>query len=276
MLAVADLEVVYARGNRALACTNLRFARGAFTVLLGPSGAGKSTLLRSLNGLVRPTRGRVLVDELGDIGDAKLLRRHRRRTAMVFQQHHLIGRVSVLANVLVGRLGFHSGLRTLAPYSREEKILALAALDRVGLLGYANQRADQLSGGEQQRVGIARALVQQPTLILADEPVASLDPGTAERALQLFRDVCREDGITALVSLHQVPFARRFADRIVALTGGRIVFDGAPEALTEVALANIYGSPATPRDAPQTDSSNARLPLTPGPHPHESTLPAPA
>lgn len=244
MLSVADVEVVYPRGNRALAPTSVTFARGAFTVLLGPSGAGKSTLLRVLNGLVQPTRGRVLVDAIGDIAAPHALRKHRRSTAMVFQQHHLIGRISVMANVLVGRLGFHSGLRTLAPCSREEKYLALSALERVGLLAYANRRADQLSGGEQQRVGIARALVQQPAIILADEPVASLDPGTGERTLQLFRDVCRADGITALVSLHQVPFARRFADRIVALAAGQIVFDGPPQTLSGAHLARIYGARA--------------------------------
>lgn len=276
MLSTVDLEVVYPRGKRALSRTNVSFERGAFTVLLGPSGAGKSTLLRSLNGLVRPTHGRVLVDGLGDIGNAAVLRRHRRRSAMVFQQHHLIGRISVLANVLMGRLGFHSGLRTLAPFARDEKLLALAALERVGLLGYANQRADQLSGGEQQRVGIARALVQQPTVILADEPVASLDPGTAERALQLFRDVCRADGITALVSLHQVVFARRFADRVVALAGGQIVFDGAPGALTETVLANIYGAPSHRHDAPHAASSEPSLPRSSGSLAHESTLPAAA
>ncbi len=244
MLSAIDLEVVYPRGNRALARTNVEFHRGAFTVLLGPSGAGKSTLLRAMNGLVQPTRGRVLVDSLGDIAQPHVLRKHRQGTAMVFQQHHLIGRISVLANVLIGRLAFHSSVRTLAPFSREEKFLALGALESVGLLAHANRRADQLSGGEQQRVGIARALVQQPSIILADEPVASLDPGTGEATLQLFRDICRTEGITAIVSLHQVPFARRFADRIVALSAGQIVFDGPAQALGEADLARIYGAGA--------------------------------
>lgn len=262
MLSVQDLEVVYPRGNRALARTNVTFAGGAFTVLLGPSGAGKSTLLRALNGLVQPTHGRVCVDGLGDIADPSVLREHRRSTAMVFQQHHLIGRISVFANVLLGRLGFHRGLRTLAPYSLEEKYLAMSALDRVGLLTYANRRADQLSGGEQQRVGIARALVQQPRVILADEPVASLDPGTGERALKLFREICLDEGITALVSLHQVPFARRFADRIVALSAGQIVFDGSPRSLSEAVLGQIYGNAPVHDRVP---AANRRTPSTPRP-----------
>jgi phosphonate transport system ATP-binding protein len=147
---------------------------------------------------------------------------------MIFQQHHLIGRISALANVLTGRLGYHTSLRTLLPPARVEKISALEALERVGMIAYANRRTDQLSGGQQQRIGIARTLVQKPSLILADEPVASLDPTTAERTLQLFHDICRSDGITAIVSLHQVELARRFADRVIGLSGGRVVFDGRP------------------------------------------------
>ncbi len=253
MIRVEGLEVVYPNGTRALAPVSLEFDPGAFTVLLGASGAGKSTLLRCLNGLVRPSAGRVVAADAGDIARGAALRRHRRRTGMVFQQHQLIGRVSVLGNVLTGRLGYHSWLRTLLPFGRAERLAALAALERVGLLETALRRADQLSGGQQQRVGIARALVQQPRMILADEPVASLDPATAERVLAQLAAICREDGLTAIVSLHQLEFARRFADRIVALAGGAVVFDGPPAALDAAAIGRIYGAggPAPPVPAPE-------------------------
>ncbi len=246
MLRVDGLEVVYPNGTRALERTHLTFSGGAFTVLLGASGAGKSTLLRSLNGLVRPTSGRVEIDGIGDIGTASRLRAHRRATGMIFQQHQLIGRLSVLSNVLTGRLGFHSALRTLMPFPAHEKREALQAIERVGLIGYALRRADELSGGQQQRVGIARALVQKPSLVLADEPVASLDPATADRVLGLLHSICKADAIAAVVSLHQLDFARRYADRIVGLSGGRVVFDGPPARLGKKEVALIYGesSPA--------------------------------
>ena len=241
MLRVENLAVVYPNGTAALQPTGLAFERGAFTVLLGASGAGKSTLLRSLNHLVRPTAGRILVDGLGDISTPGSLRTHRRATGMIFQQHQLIGRLSVLENVLIGRLGFHSPLRTLLPFPGQEKHDALDAIERVGLIEYALRRADQLSGGQQQRVGIARALVQKPRLILADEPVASLDPATAERVLGLLHSICKADAIAAIVSLHQLDFARRYADHIVGLARGEVVFDGPPARLGKKEVALIYG-----------------------------------
>ena len=244
------LSVTFPNGTQALRATTLDFAEGEFTVLLGSSGAGKSTLLRSLNGLVRPSTGRVLSAGTGDIAVASALRAHRRRTGMVFQQHHLIGRLSVLTNVLTGRLGYHSALSTLFPWSRTEKELALAAIDRVGLLEHALTRADQLSGGQQQRVGVARALVQSPRILLADEPVASLDPATSERLLGLMHGICKSDALTAVVSLHQVDFARRFADRIVGLAHGEVIFDGPPERLTDAVVTRLYGAHA-PRNTPQ-------------------------
>jgi phosphonate transport system ATP-binding protein len=249
-LRLQQVGVTYPNGTVALAPLDLEIAAGGFTVLLGPSGAGKSTLLRALNFLVRPTEGRVTTEDGGDLAEARVLRRHRRETGMVFQQHQLIGRVSVLGNVLTGRLGYHSGLRTLLPFGAAEKRLALDALERVGLLEKALARADQLSGGQQQRVGIARALVQRPRLILADEPVASLDPATALRVMELLHGICRADGLTAVVSLHQVELARRFGERIIGLAGGRIVFDGPPEALDEAVIARIYGA-ASAAPAPQ-------------------------
>ncbi|MBM3486580.1 MAG: phosphonate ABC transporter ATP-binding protein [Alphaproteobacteria bacterium] len=248
MIAVEELEVVYPNGTRALDPVSLGFARGAFTVLLGSSGAGKSTLLRALNGLVTPTRGRVVVDGIGAVDGRRRLARHRRRTGMIFQSHQLIGRVSVLGNVLTGRLGYHGALRTLLPFARAERERALEAIERVGLIDYALKRADTLSGGQQQRVGIARALVQVPALILADEPVASLDPATAARVLDLLHGICKADRLTAVVSLHQLEFARRYADRIVALAAGRVVFDGPPAAFGDREAAAVYGRIAAEPD----------------------------
>lgn len=237
-------EVVYANGTRALQPTTLSFDDGCFTVLLGPSGAGKSTLLRCLNGLVTPSRGALAARGLGEVRSAAQRRALRAATGMVFQQHHLIGRQSVLDNVLMGRLGHRRGWSSLWPWSRHDKELALAAIDRVGLIERALQRADRLSGGQQQRVGVARALVQQPRVLLADEPVASLDPATAERLLTLMHDICRRDRLCVVVSLHQVAFARAFADRIVGLRHGDVVFDGAPAALAQDTLSALYGGTA--------------------------------
>lgn len=245
MLSVSEARVTYPNGVAALAPTSTEFAEGRFTVLLGPSGAGKSTLLRCLNGLVRPTAGDVTVDGFGSIFETRArLRQHRRATGMVFQQHHLIGRLTALQNVLLGRIGGHSLARSLLPLPKADRLLALDALDRVGLADRALERADWLSGGQQQRIGVARAMVQRPRIVLADEPVASLDPATAVRVLGDLHRICREDGITAIVSLHQVELARQYADRIIGLSQGRIVFDGAPHDLGRDALEQIYTTAA--------------------------------
>ena len=240
VICTADLEVTYKNNLKALKSTSLDITQGSFVVLLGTSGAGKSTLLRALNGLVKPTSGSVSVAGLGDLSDTSTLQRHRRQTGMIFQQHHLIGRLSVLNNVLLGRLGHHTGWRMFTPWTRSEKEQALAVIDRVGLLERALARADQLSGGQQQRVGMARALVQQPRLLLADEPIASLDPNTSLRLLQLLHDICKSDRLTAVISLHKVEFARQFADRIIGLKQGAVVFDGPPQALSERHVQELY------------------------------------
>jgi phosphonate transport system ATP-binding protein len=240
VIRTSNLAVTYKNNLKALKSTSLDIAQGSFVVLLGTSGAGKSTLLRALNGLVKPTSGSVLATGIGDLTERSTLQRHRRQTGMIFQQHHLIGRLSVLNNVLLGRLGHHTGWRMFSPWTLSEKELALAAIDRVGLLERALARADQLSGGQQQRVGMARALVQQPRLLLADEPIASLDPNTSLRLLQSLHDICKSDGLTAVVSLHQVDFARQFADRIIGLKQGTVVFDGPPEALSERQVKDLY------------------------------------
>ena len=245
MISLNEVVVKYG-ATTALHPTSISFKQGNFTVLLGASGAGKSTLLRSLNMMQPAESGSISVEGIGVLDSKIKLQLHRRRTGMIFQQHQLIGRQTVMQNVLLGRMGYHSSLRSLLPLSRQEQMLALQGLDRVGLLHKAMSRVDQLSGGQQQRVGIARELAQQPRLLLADEPVASLDPATADKVMTLLHTICKEDGISAVVSLHQVELARRYADRIVGLAQGRIVCDVAPESLTQENAHALY------QQAPQT------------------------
>ena len=243
MLRLIGVSVVYPNGVTGLAETSIEFTQGQFTVLLGPSGSGKSTLLRTLNGLIKPTAGHA-AGALGPISaSTRTLRRHRRNTGMIFQHHQLIGRLTVLRNVLMGRIGYQSPLRSMLPPPKADQLLAIRILDRLDLAHRALDRVDRLSGGQQQRVGIARALAQTPQIVLADEPIASLDPATAEQVLSDLHRICSEDGITAVVSLHQVEFARRFAGRIIGLSKGRIVFDGPPSQLTPAIAERIYGAP---------------------------------
>lgn len=239
MIQLYDVSVRY-EAAIALHPLTIGFKGGSFTVLLGPSGAGKSTLLRCMNHLVTPTSGSIEVAEIGPLNNSSRIRAHRRRTGMIFQQHQLIGRHTALRNALLGSVASKSVLHGFWWTNRADTYRALAALDRVGLLGKALVRADRLSGGEQQRVGIARALTQQPDIVLADEPVASLDPETAITVLSLLREICRQDGITAVVSLHQVELARRFADRIVGLSAGRLVVDEPPDRIDAAQIAQIY------------------------------------
>ena len=240
MIELHDVSVRY-EAAVALHPLTIGFEAGRFTVLLGPSGAGKSTLLRCMNHLVTPTTGFIEVAGVGPLNSSSRIRAHRRRTGMIFQQHQLIGRHTALRNALLGSVASTGVLQGFWWANRADTYRALAALDRVGLLGKAMARADRLSGGEQQRVGIARALTQRPEIILADEPVASLDPETAIGVLSLLREICRQDGITAVVSLHQVELARRFADRIVGLSAGRLVVDEAPDRIDAAQIARIYG-----------------------------------
>jgi phosphonate transport system ATP-binding protein len=240
MITIKDAGVTYPGGTVGLRPVTIDFRSGEFTVLIGSSGAGKSTLLRLLNLLTRPTEGKLFSQVSGDLGCRFRLREHRKQTAMIFQQHQLIRRYTALRNVLMGRLGHYGTWRSLFPLKRADYLLALESLDRVGLISKANTRVDALSGGQQQRVGIARALTQRPRLILADEPVASLDPATAHQILSLLRQVCREDGITAVVSLHQVEFALSFADRIIGLAKGEILFDREPARISPADLNGLY------------------------------------
>lgn len=255
MIQLNEVGVRY-QATTALHPLTIRFETGSFTVLLGPSGAGKSTLLRCMNHLVTPTGGTIEVAGVGPLTNSSRIRAHRRRTGMIFQQHQLIGRHTALRNALLGSVASTGLLRGLLWTSRAETYRALAALDRVGLLAKATMRADQLSGGEQQRVGIARALTQEPDIVLADEPVASLDPETAVSVLSLLREICRQDGITVVVSLHQVDLARRFADRIVGLSAGRLVVDAPPGRIDAAQIDQIYrrpgDTPPTPLPAKET------------------------
>jgi len=234
------VQVTYPSGVSALNTIDLSIEQNLVTILLGPSGAGKSTLLRTLNALISPAKGAVYSSELGNLTTLPTIRAHRRRCAMIFQQHQLIGRLSALQNVLTGRLGHHSFLRTLFPLPEKERRLGLSCLDRVGLLHKALTRCDQLSGGQQQRVGIARALAQQPSMILADEPIASLDPAASRRVLSQLSEICKEDGTSVVISLHQLEFAREYANRIVGLSNGKVVFDDIPERLDNEAIKRIY------------------------------------
>jgi phosphonate transport system ATP-binding protein len=261
MIRMDNVSVTYPGGITALHSLSTTFREGEFSVLLGRSGAGKSTLLRCINLLGRPSTGCIIAKDIGNLDDRAKVRAHRCRTAMIFQQHQLVGRQTALQNVLVARLGYHSALRTLLPLSRGEQLIAVESLDRVGLLHKAMERVDRLSGGEQQRVGIARALAQRPRLILADEPVASLDPVTADRVMSLLHGICNEMQITAVVSLHQVDIAKRYADRVLGLEGGKVVFDGPPAGLSERVLSLVYRSSQsreTVGTAPPDQSAKAR------------------
>ncbi len=239
MIQLENVSVKY--GNTvALHPVSLDIKDSQFTVLLGSSGAGKSTFLRCLN-LMNPLEsGEIRVSGFEGRWRKKALQMLRRETGMIFQQHQLIERQTALQNVLMGRLGYHSFFRTLFPLPAAEQELGLQCLKRVGLLDKALCRVDELSGGQQQRVGIARVLAQKPKTILADEPVASLDPATADKVLNLIHSICKEDGISAVVSLHQVDLAKKYGDRILGLAGGRVVFDGQPDELSVRQVEALY------------------------------------
>lgn len=239
LIQLDQVSKTYENGVVALQSTTLSLEAGTFNVILGPSGAGKSTLLRMINGLETPTTGQVSIQ--GQRLTTNNLRRMRSRIGMVFQQFNLVGRLNVLTNVLTGCL-YHLPWWLSMLYLFRPKDLEVArwALLRVGLTEKAWERSDQLSGGQQQRVGVARALAQQPQVILADEPVASLDLISSEVIMDLLREICRQDGITIVASLHQVSLAARYADRVIGLNQGQVVFDGIPQDLLQECLHSIY------------------------------------
>lgn len=246
MLRIEHLTKTYNGDVLALDDVSFEVPDGQFLVAIGLSGAGKSTLLRCINRLVEPTSGRILWDGV-DITAASQaeLRRIRRRIGMIFQQFNLVSRVSVLTNVLTGRLGYVSpALSLVNRFPREERERAMNRLERVGLADKAHQRADELSGGQQQRVGVARALMQDPDMMLADEPVASLDPVLAHSIMRYLEQLNKETGITVICSLHFLDLVQRYGDRAIALNEGRVVFDGLPKEIDDARFKAIYGQEA--------------------------------
>jgi phosphonate transport system ATP-binding protein len=249
MLEVQHLTKVYDDGTVALSDVSFAVKPGEFLIIIGLSGSGKSTLLRCINRLIDPTEGRVLWDG-ADVTAARGedLRRVRRQIGMVFQQFNLVKRSSVLTNVLTGRLGYVAPLPSLAHrFPAEDRERAWDALDRVGLREQARKPARELSGGQQQRVGIARALMQQPRMILADEPVASLDPVLAHSILGYLERLNREDGITVICSLHYLDLVQRYASQVIGLRAGRIVWQGSGadvRGMTDAQFQDVYGEDA--------------------------------
>lgn len=244
MIEFKNVSKTYPNGFQALKNINLKIEKGEFVVIVGLSGAGKSTLLRSINRLNEITEGEILIDGKS-ITNAKgsSLRRIRRDIGMIFQSFNLVKRSTVLRNVLSGRVGYHSTLRTiLGLFPKEDENLAFDALDRVNILDKAYTRADQLSGGQQQRVSIARALAQEAKIILADEPVASLDPLTTKQVMDDLKRINQELGITTIVNLHHVDLAREYATRIIGMRAGEIVYDGIATEAKEDTFSEIYGS----------------------------------
>ena len=224
ILNLKNISKIYSDNTHALQDVSLDLKAGEFVIILGPSGSGKTTLLRTVNGLVRQSSGEVVFED--KVVTDKNLSEIRRNIGMIFQHFNLVGNLSALNNVLTGLLGTKRSLSSLFYlFDRKQKTLALEALDNVGLLSRAFARADRLSGGQQQRVGIARAIVKHPLLLLADEPVASLDPKISYQVLSLLKDISVRYGITVLCNLHQVDLALKFADRIIGLSDGKLVMD---------------------------------------------------
>jgi len=243
VLEVSKLEKTYPGGDHALRSVSLTVDGSDPVFVIGPSGAGKSTLLRCINRLVEPDAGVIRLDGLEVTTlQGPALRGARRRMGMIFQEFNLVERLTVMENVLSGRLGYvslWSAWRRRFPADDIEA--AFTTLARVGLAGFENKRADALSGGQRQRVGIARALVQRPRILLVDEPTSSLDPKTSDAVMRLIVELAAEDGIPALVNIHDVPIARAFARRIVGLNAGRVVYDGPVAGLTTDVLERVYG-----------------------------------
>ncbi len=258
-LKIRGLHKSYPNGTVALRGIDLDVRAGEFLVLIGLSGSGKSTLLRCINRLIEPTAGTITFGDhdVTAAGPAEL-RRIRRRIGMIFQQFNLVRRASVARNVVSGRLGYLPTWRSLSGrFGRDVLELARANLVRVGIPEKAAARADSLSGGQQQRVGIARALMQTPEIILADEPVASLDPATSHSVMRYLEEVNRKDGITVICALHFLSLARRYGTRVIALKDGLVVFDGPPVEIDERRFREIYGEDAIEVEVGPVPSSTA-------------------
>lgn len=246
MLKVENLTKIYDGGIRALDNVSFEVEKGEFLAIIGLSGSGKSTLLRCINRLIEPTEGTVTWDGV-DITNASQeeLRRIRRRIGMVFQHFNLVNRSKVLTNVLAGRLGYSNpALSVVNRFSKADMDKAYAQLARVGLEEKATARADELSGGQQQRVGVARAMIQDPEIMLADEPVASLDPVLAHSIMQYLERINQDDGVMVLCSLHFLDLVHQYADRVIALNEGKLVFEGSPQEIDDKRFKEIYGKEA--------------------------------
>jgi len=243
MLSITDLQKVYPNGTKALNKVSFTVDQPQVIAIIGPSGAGKSTLIRCINRLVEPSAGRIMLDDVDIVSlNRRELRKARRRMGMIFQEYNLVDRLTVMENLLSGRLGYVSFWRAWRrKFPPEDVVAAFRLLERVGLEGYQDTRADALSGGQRQRVGIGRALMQAPDLLLVDEPTASLDPKTSRQIMRLLVELVQEQGTPALVNIHDVALAQTFSDRILGLRKGEIVFEGTSNEVTEDVLTEIYG-----------------------------------
>ncbi|SFL67027.1 phosphonate transport system ATP-binding protein [Gracilibacillus orientalis] len=243
MIEFNDVSLVYPNGTEGLKNIDLKINEGEFVVIVGLSGAGKSTFIRSINRLVTPTSGSLLVEDEDILkANGTDLRRLRTKIGMIFQSYNLVKRSTVLKNVISGRLGYTGTLTSILNiFSKEDKLLAYENLKRVNIEEKLYNRADELSGGQQQRVSIARVLTQKPKLILADEPVASLDPPTSHQVMKYLKQINREDKITTIVNLHFIDMAMEYADRIIGMRAGEVVFDGPVSDVTEQTFEEIYG-----------------------------------
>ncbi len=251
MIQFINTGKVYPGGVVGLKNVSLTIGKGEFVAIIGLSGAGKSTLIRTVNRMIDVTSGQVLVDGVDVMGlKGRELRRFRRKIGMIFQSFNLVTRVTVVKNVLASKvpdMNFFAVL--LGLYSREQEMAALTALDKVGILDKAYTRCDQLSGGQQQRVALARTLNQNPSIILADEPVAALDPVTARQVMSDFKQINQDLDIAILLNIHHVDLALDYADRVIGIRAGEIVFDGPSSAVTQEILDEIYGGAPVPKAA---------------------------
>ena len=246
MLEIKNLTKIYEGGTQALYDVSFTVKPGEFMAVIGLSGSGKSTLLRCINRLIEPTDGQIIWngEDITAASQDEMLR-IRRKIGMIFQHFNLVSRSRVITNVLAGRLGYvNPAMSLLNRFPKSDMEMATKQLNRVSIADQANKRADELSGGQQQRVGIARAMMQEPEIILADEPVASLDPVLAHSIMQYLETINKEDGVMVLCSLHFLDLVHRYADRAIALNEGKLMFDGSPKDIDDEKFKEIYGKEA--------------------------------